>query len=225
MKLNDIINESPQSDKEQRNRAEDAYEDLLSAFTRMGGVEAMIPKANGLIAHDAMLRHSEEIVLVLMDKSVNRGAIGGFSKDKQGNDVLYLFVDLDKDVVGQLRRNEYRKTIIHEFIHVLDSYRMDVMDPTNNLSNTDYFNDPSETNAYYQEAISHFERQMSRIPASAKERYMERYSSKFEDFLELMSVMLDDSFIKYKNVKTDRALTKRLYQYWDEQVRTGRAFG
>ena len=224
MRLNDIINESAQSDRSQRMRAEKAYEELLRAFTRMGGAEAMIPKANGLVAYDAMLGHSEEIALVLMDSSNNRGAIGGFSKDKQGNDVLYLFVDLDKDVVGQLRKNEYRKTIVHEFIHVLDSYRMDVMAPTNNLSNTDYFNDPSETNAYYQEAISHFERQMSRIPAYARDRYMERYSSRFEDFLELMSVMLDDSFLKYKSVKTDRALKRRLYQYWDEEVRTGNIF-
>ena len=224
MRLNDIINESSDLDRKYRREAETAYEELLQAFVDMGREEAMKIKGNGLMAPREMLDHPEDIGLVLFDMSMDRRASGGFSDREFGYPVLYLFIDMDRDALMQMRSNEYRKTIIHEFIHSFDAYRMRVMRPTNNLPNDEYYNDPSETNAYYQEAISHFENQMNRIPARTRDMYMQKYGSDFESFLELMSVMLDDSFLKYKSVKTDRALKKRLYQYWDEEVRTGRAF-
>lgn len=226
MRLNQIISplkESPYEDRAFRQRAIEAHAKIIESFVKMGGIEAMQMKNDMLVAWPRDFDHPEDIGLIIRPRQGND--IGGLSQ-KSSMNMIHLFIDFDKglndqNIVNIMKTNDYRKTIVHEFIHLFDSQRMKTMRPTSGLSDKDYYNDPSETNAYYQEAIAHFERQMQRIPASARERYMERYSGSFQEFLQLMYMMLDDSFLNERTVETDRALKRRLYRYWDEIVRTG----
>lgn len=178
----------------------------------------MTPVGDALLARPGDFRHPENIGLVLRHREKGDRRIGGIHF---GNDIqLHLWVDLDGDVGEQLRHSDYRKTIVHEFIHVFDSERMNVMAPTSRLSNNDYYNHPVEINAYYQEAVSHFETTFSNMPPSVREQQLNRVSGSFDEFLSLMRVMLDNSFLDARRLRTDRALVRRLYRYWDEMVRT-----
>lgn len=201
-----------------RQRAEEAYYDLLNCIEIIGGISGMQQQNNIYIAPPSILKHPEGIALVLR-QITKTSAIGGINH--QSIPVLHLYVDFNKDIIQQLERREYRKTVIHEFIHVFDKERMTSMKPTSSLSKSDYYNSPVETNAYIQEALSDLEEIFRRMTPKARQVQTKRLSQSFDDFLNVMKDLLADDFFNYRRVKTDRALSRRLYKYWDEIVRNG----
>lgn len=216
MKLNEaIIIESPQGDREQRQRAMKAYNDLIRAFNRIGGLNGMVYGHGAYLARETVLRHPENIALALWPAEA--GKDGGMHV---ANRTMHLYLDLNGDVASQMQTGRYRTTIIHEFIHLFDSERMRDMEPTNNLPNAKYFNNPIETNAYYQEAIAKFEETMARLGSAGINVQLERMKD-FNQFMGVIDMMMAKDFNNWRDVKTDQKLNKRLYQYWDEYVRTG----
>lgn len=209
-----FVIESAITDAQQRNRASRAYENLLKRFKAIGGLGGMISQRDSYIATQSILQHPDDIVLVIAPKK--GGQIdGGFEPSKR---LLYLTLDLNRDILTQLQSSQMRTTIVHEFIHLFDSERMRVMRPTRDLPDEEYYNDPSETNAYYQEAIAAFEDMIRRFSPTARELQMRRLQD-FEQFLSLVNTMMSDSFTKWVNVKNDQKIKKRLYQYWYQAIR------
>lgn len=220
MKLSEAISlhESPQSDMEHRRRAQKAHRDLLEAVDRIGGVLGMYPRPNGLIAPDFLLNHPEGIDFVIIYREQGDRRIGGIN---EAGDTLVLFMDEGANIGDELEKDAYTRTIVHEFIHVFQKERFDVMRPTADLGNDDYFNDPSETDAYAQEALSKFEETMKRLPPIFKEKYIPRIMRDYREFESLFFTMMDDDFEQHLNTKNERKLKRRLYRYWDEVVRQG----
>lgn len=212
MKLRELF-ESPQSDAMYRSRASQAYNDLVRAVERIGGLDGMDQKQKAFIATHGKLRHPEDIALVIWPKQGRED--GGIGVEKR---ILHLYLDVNKDLIHQLRTSHIRTTIIHEFIHLFDSERMKVMAPTNTSSNQAYFNDPVETNAYYNEALSKYEDMVKRLSPKARENMMRTWQS-FNRWYDTISIMASGDFIENMDSKTERAFKKRLYQYWDQYVR------
>ena len=101
---------------------------------------------------------------------------------------------------------------------MFDSERMKVMSPTSHLPDAQYFNDPSEFNAFTQEAIAKFEEVWRRLSTGAKIN-MERQWQSFDRWYQMMQSMIDMDFKKNLNDRNERALKRRLYKYWDETIR------
>lgn len=220
MKLNEAISlqESPQSDMEHRRRAQKAHRDLLRAVDRIGGALGMYPRPNGLIAPDFVLNHPEGITFVIIYREQGERNIGGINK---AGDRLVLFMDEGANIGDELEKDVYERTVIHEFIHVFQKERFGVMRPTANLGNADYYNDPSETDAYIQETLHKFEDRMRRLPPNFKEKYIPRIMRDYKEFESLFFTFMDNDFEQQLNARNERKLKRRLYRYWDEVVRAG----
>lgn len=222
MKLNEaILLEDPQTDMMYRRRAEEAYNDLISSIERIGGIMGMRPIGDAMYAPASLLRHPEMISLVIRHRQEGTRAIGGIGFDDNDESTLHLFVDFDNDIMEQLNRRDYRKTVVHEFIHKFDKERMSHMPSTSHLSQKNYYNSPVETNAYVQEAIYDFESIFQKLPPATRDMQLDRIERNFDDFLGLMRMLIDDDFLGNMNVQVDRNMRKRLYKYWDEVVRQG----
>lgn len=201
-----------------RRRAEEAHQDLLTRLEQVGGISAMEVVGDRLYLASDDLQHPEDVSLIVQSREPGDKRIGGITFTHQGP-VLFVFVDLEEDLIDQLNKRDYRKTIVHEFIHLFDSERMTAKPKTSHLSTKDYYNSPVETNAYIQEALSDLEEIFRRMTPQARAVQMQRLSRSFEDFLGVMRQLLEDDFFDHRSVKTDRKLTRRLYRYWDELVK------
>lgn len=214
MRLDEVLLvESPQSDAMHRSRAVKAYDDLLRAVRRINGWEGMERKGQVHVATHMKLRHPEDIALVVWPKQGNQD--GGVGVEKR---ILHLYLDINKDLLMQLKTSHVRTTVVHEFIHLFDSERMKVMNPTNSMGDRAYFNDPIETNAYYQEAIAKFEEMVNRLSDKAYSNMLMAWQS-FDRWYGVVSMMVSSDFLNNMSPRTERAFKKRLYQYWDQYVR------
>jgi hypothetical protein len=116
-------------------------------------------------------------------------------------------------------RGILKDSFIHEFIHYLDfkrskGHRPDFDDKT---TISDYYNEPTEYNAYYQEAANVFVNLLKDddILSKIKEKY-----DNFEDFSKwMMENVFDKHFIKNLNEKNKRKLKKRIYNIYSEFLR------
>lgn len=214
MKIDELV-ESPQTDAAYRKRAMRAYHDLLRAVERIGGLSGMVKHTGAYIARKEVLRHPEGFGLVVWEKSPGT-PLGAANVDKR---ILVLYLDRSKDIIPQMQSSQVRLTIIHELIHLFDSERMKVMNPSAGSSDKEYFNNPMETNAFYQEAISKFEDTVRRLSPKAKENMFKVWSQSFDRWYDTMHLMFTSGFSSNLDIKNNKKLMRRLYQYWDANIK------
>ncbi len=113
-----------------------------------------------------------------------------------------------------------KESFIHEFIHYLDFKRSKGFKPNFDDKTTisDYYNSPTEYNAYYQEAATYIVNLFKDMDILNK--FKEKYET-FDKFLKwMLENVFDKDFIKNLNDKNKRKIKKRIYNIYSEFLKT-----
>lgn len=219
MKIFEILNESPDTDKQQRQTAENAYRQLLSAV-KSGQADRHIKvvhpgQAAVLSATDVGIDVPITFAFIHRDKAPVKSAVGGLSADKKY--LIFYIPDLD-NIAKAVQSKTLRITFVHEFVHLLDMGRGGNIPNSSDKDETEYYNDPLEYNAYYQEAIHDFEVTLGQYKQHHNEVYKKIVTriSSFSGFLGFVNQFFESGFTENKHVKTDKRLKRRLFKYWSE---------
>ena len=221
MKLSEaLIIESPQSDMEQLRAANDIFSDLIKSLRTLPLMayqwRQMDYKGRTLDAVFIDKKDMDDVPfdLVLLPKEGREQ--GGMTFDPMR---MYIFLDQEGDLASQIGKE--RRLIIHELVHFLDVHRMNAYTKSSGLADKDYYNHPMETNAYYMEAIDRYQETMKKLERGSQSAY-DNVMSKFRTFdgwMQYMDYIMDEDYRGWLNVKNDRAMKRRLYRYWDENVK------
>lgn len=221
-----VINEDVASDREYRSTAKRIADKLVSM--KETGFDKYVHKDQKVIAIpgediDSVLK-GDLVLLAMDDKRPAKGVYGASGKWRGPEFdrvvVFYILSEkiLNKKIWGGLVLEEGR--IVHEVIHMLDSKRQKEYSTSiesdgsiKNLSN--YYNSPSEFNAYYQEGVYRIEDDLEMVskkrPDIAKE-----WLDTWEGFKNFALMRFDDAFREYLNEKFTKKLYRRLYQVYED---------
>ena len=143
----------------------------------------------------------------------------------------FLFLKDQDDLTDQRNVNQIidvlrgqKEVFIHEFIHVMDSVRTTNFfgRPTygDDASEEDYFNHPSELNAYYQEGINTYIDKIKNFNNMGRGHYFTiRYEQGFEETFEnFLSTALDKTFWNNLTDDNKRRIRKRFYNFYTETM-------
>lgn len=216
-----LLNESPMSDIEQRQQADSYYRKILNGIRR--NIIKMhhwdrISKVIRVSSRELGIGEQFDIILANPIRGRER-VVGGWDTKKNA---LYIFVDLSiEDLAEELSKGEYRTTIIHELVHMFDQKRMKVTMPrTSDMEETDYYNHPVETNAYYQEALSRFEWTIPKLKRAGMFNSLKaKWDRSFEEFYDTFRALMDEDFKENMTRQTERRVKNRLYKYWESEVK------
>jgi len=109
-----------------------------------------------------------------------------------------------------------KTSFIHEFIHYLDFKRSKVFKPNFNekTSLVDYYNHPTEYNAYFQEAATYI------VNLFKDDNVLNKFKEDFPTFDGFLNWMLGNvfnkDFVKNLNDKNKIKITKRVYNIYSE---------
>jgi len=214
MRLREIF-EDVESDRQHRQEALDAYREMINIIEREG--EGVFRRfANGFMADRDDLNHSEDIGIVILHDDTGKKVAGASPKKR----LIFFFLDLEKPLLPQLKNKRQRTSFIHEYQHFIDHSRSTADSNTSDMDNDEYFNDPSETNAFYQQLIHDWEELWNMLPDTAKKNLLKTRWSTFNDWSEyVIDNVAEKDFINYLNSKNGKKLKKRLYQYWDNAIK------
>jgi hypothetical protein len=239
MKLEELF-ESEASDKADRLAANIAYMQLRNYLERRSDYPETFKwvslKDENCIyvrASDLDMDEYRDLIIVLSPKDKGRVHADGSTWSSQGglmrkDGKTYLIVAClrasgDPTHVDT-RLSGAKRVFIHEMTHYLLGLRKNSSTPSGvavaagNLKG--YYNDPDETNAYYQEAaqgITDIFRGI--IEASPEHTKKWRSKSTVEIVNWIMHSYLDRDFLKYATEKTLRALKKRFARFVDTTLR------
>lgn len=211
MKL-EVLVEDARQDAGYRYRAQKAFNDLLKLLKRNG--EGVFDSRGYLPA--SRLNHPENISIQLLPKGMHGNADAGVDPEKR---IVYLYVDMSQPIIPQIESQKMAVSFVHEFVHIMDSERFSVMSPTGRLGDADYFNDPSELNAFYQDALTAFELYVSKNRNNPDmKRIASQWSRDFESWLKFFLGLVDKDFKNFLRLKNDRKLKKRAYGFWSQNI-------
>jgi len=201
--------------------AENFYEKMMDEL----GAGNYRNQSDDSVLFDAKLVGSEysDLLILLIDSvsektkpkfggnSVKSGYALGTYKQKQRFIVINNLVE-GKPVTYNINKDYF----IHEFIHYLDWKRSGGHKPSFSDKTTleEYFNSPTEYNAYYQEAANFVVKML--MDDKILDKFKERYKN-YKDFYEWMTAQVfDKNFIKYLNASNKVKLQKRVYNIYDK---------
>jgi len=175
------------------------------------------------LKYDEMFDPEIELnILFLPEKTMSTSTHkvhGGFGHDKRtGKSVIMLPILLGKYDLTYLNTRFSERIFIHEVIHYLDSLRMTTA-PSGKSKEVpsvmaDYYNSPVEFNAYYQEGISKLDGYLAN--ELIRVRIYNNLDMTFEEFYEkVKKSIFDFEFIDSLNQRNERALIKRLYDFFE----------
>jgi len=125
-------------------------------------------------------------------------------------------------VINNLREDKtpnkgiLKDSFVHEFIHYLDYKRSKGYSPkfTNKTTEIEYYNSPTEYNAYYQEAASYISNLLKDKNLSNK------FIEKFKTYEKFYNWMLENAFDKHYisnlNDLNIKKIKKRVYNIWNQ---------
>jgi hypothetical protein len=134
-------------------------------------------------------------------------------------------IDVHEHIEGEERFDlkPFESTLVHELIHVLDGFRFELppnkYDP-GDLYSSDYFNDPVEFNAYFQEGAAAVWKDFKTWTQTAKRNparldYIEQLlAGGFFEFLSTRDYYWSDDFTLRLEPKTQRKFKLRMYQFY-----------
>lgn len=163
-------------------------------------------------------------VLLTPESKGQRGGMG-----KVGNlDVMVLNVLKGPGDLSYVSTRLDKNTVVHEMIHFLDpgSGKGRGPDPTNA---NDYYNNPSEWNAFWQEGAERVEAIISGIrrigehnSGAARRGIVNTFGDgSFKNFPSSLDSFWDKEFLGHMNQKTKKKFDKRLYQLFTELKKEG----
>lgn len=230
MKLNEALQPISEAsefrDRALRGEAERVHRELVNAI-RQYGISAFYNTTfnNGVLLDLGQIA-KQDIKLILQDS----GPSGALTKVKNKNIPVLIVggfngitdMDLREDKTDQFVASVLigqKATFIHEFIHTLDSYRTNDFFGRPSISDSDeeYFNHPSELNAFYQEGIQSLEDRILKF----KERGMAwRFANQsFEEtFDNFVKIHLHDEFWNNLTNENKRRIRKRFYNFYSETM-------
>lgn len=214
MKFSEFF-EDTESDRLQRQQALSAYQELIDILEEKGD-DVFRVFSNGLLADRDALRHSQGIGIGILHDDTGRKVAGASPKQR----IIFFYLDTDKPILPQLKKQRQRTSFVHEFQHLIDHDRAGQLKNTRDMDDDEYFNDPSETNAFYQQMVNDWEELWGRLSDSAKKNLLKNQWATFNDWMDyLIKNLAESDFIRFINSKNERKLKRRLYQYWDTNIK------
>ena len=192
--------------------------------------EDLVPRSDGgfsLRAHEFWdYPSARSFAVVFLPKHGSRK--GGIGKSGPFDVlVLYNLRNPGNSKYIETETRDMHDVIVHEMIHYLDpgrgkskgtASRFD----TGKLSAKQYYNDPGEWNAFWQEGAASLERMIrsgfGKIPRMREQMFGK---GSFNDLLDRAHRHWDVTFLQNLNKKTRRKFEKRLYQLWKEMKDNG----
>lgn len=163
-------------------------------------------------------RHgADEEILIGMDYSIE--TIGKV-RDQTTSDITDNLITeegfINHRVLVKGMLQFFRRSLIHETIHVLDDGRTqkEKVQDKGERSWEDYINSPEEFNAFFQETMDVFDEHVERIQQTGQLENEFVDLENFENFRQQFYDELMDEFKQYMNLNTQRRLDKRIYQAW-----------
>lgn len=153
-----------------------------------------------------------------LDKQGHR-VLGGLGS-AGGIDVLYLACLIAPGDPRYLSTRINRDTVVHEMIHFFDSRRRKKGETKRSakmgVGTDDYYNHPSEWNAYWQEGASQFERLLGNpgIPKGSPQFEVFFGNGSFKDVQKRVGHFWNKQFLDAMSQGTKRKFDKRLYRLW-----------
>lgn len=164
-----------------------------------------------------------------------RGSYGRLNRNGRTYHIIQLFGKGINEPIPEFLRRQ-KSVVIHELIHLLDRVRYKG-NPTGSfegrgISKSDYYNNPSEYNAYYQQAIHEFDSHINRLARDArvsnyyKQELIDTLHDYFESgfpgfYKEFRDNNLDKGFVSHMTQSTENRLKKRLYDYYRKRYLNG----
>jgi hypothetical protein len=236
--LKEILVEKEEVDIQFRQEAESFYNDLISYLKSkkdkdMKPVDQGYFKQSFVLPAHAINKKYEDLILVFASSTRFTNFKAAFGRDS-GKGWMVLPVlkkggTYDAGVLPGLQKS--KSTIIHEFIHYLDSmrYKGDYEKATTSMAkgppnSKDYYNNPQEYNAYYQQAVSEFADAVDRARKAGHTHRLQYYlPNNVNDFVKNFKTgFIRPELLHNLNPKLMRNLDKRvadLYVYLKSQVK------
>lgn len=207
-------------DKEARDLARDFHSALVSYVKR--NANRLKRTGDGGFVVEARRFWSgpgaDSLFVLYVPKGAKGASIRGGLGTYRSKDVLVLPVlKAPWDVTGIDTRTD-REIVVHEMIHFFDPGRGKGK-AVNPESEKDYYNHPSEWNAFWQEGATAVEGMASNSMLINNKDYWRRvFGDDFKSFKNSMLKMgvWDKNFVKNLNSKNKKKFDKRLYQLWME---------
>lgn len=230
IKFKEILKETEFSDRKQRDAAVNVYYFILDYIQKNG------EKSFSSLGQNSWKISSEDIkdlsdnynFILTFDLVKNKKHRGGFQRgvkiiDKRTKTKIKIFVEKSKysgSYDEKLLRafKDKRRIFIHEFTHYLDSKRIPPSDKSyTKETDKDYFNDPRELNAYYQEAVGEL---MSRMKFNPD--YLNDKAEEWESFVDFkdwfFKNMVDEHFVNHISDENEKSFIKRLYRFYSQTL-------
>lgn len=212
--------EDARSDKEARDNAEKVFNSIIDNLeTKKTASYRPIKDGQAYVLDSVALSMPSDVPsfkLVLREPVAHMGAkvSAGYSGKQRA---IHVMMDLDTDWVSQLKAT--KSAIIHELIHHFDYVRSNGnIKDSSGKTIKQYYNDSSEVNAYYQEAMHEFEKLYSRIYANNPTAFqvLARKLKNFEGFLDLVKASADANFVQNWTPETEKKFIKRVSGYYND---------
>lgn len=229
--LKNLIFETEAYDRKKRRFALNVY-NKVNEYIKKKGTDAF--RSVGGLGSDKVKISSEDIdtlsedldFTLFFEPKEGRGPRGEFKRSHEymgmkQSPKITLYVDVDEYGKYGWERfietfKDKREAFIHEFTHYMDKDRIP---PPSEIGYTkgfhkDYFNDPKELNAYYQQAVGELTAKIKNNPQSFKEKWNEWDFVRFKDWF--FENIVDKNFKKYVTSKNKKSFIKRLYRFYDQ---------
>lgn len=212
--------EDARSDKEARDNAEKVFNSIIDNLeTKKTASYRPIKDGQAYVLDSVVLSMPSDVPsfkLVLREPLAHMGAkvSAGYSGKQRA---IHVMMDLDTDWVSQLKAT--KSAIIHELIHHFDYVRSNGnIKDSSGKPIKQYYNDSSEVNAYYQEAMHEFEKLYSRIYANNPTAFqvLAKKLKNFEGFLDLVKASADANFVQNWTPETEKKFIKRVSGYYND---------
>jgi len=230
MKLIRIYEAKESRDKKFRKEATDFYSKLQRYISFERNVEELVQNMTGnyggyvLDAGKIDSRYKKLLIFLIPSKIGSKGVAGGYGKNKKKQDVILLPVLKGPFDVTYLntRMGGSKKVFVHEFIHYLDDRRTKTEKGVGvaskhkgkTISDKEYYNNPKEFNAFYQEGSNEIEEFFTspRISLWAKTQIM---GKNFDQFMKNTGKFFADGYVESLNSKNRKKFLQRLYGLYE----------
>lgn len=235
IKLKKLLKETEEGDRVKREHAIKSYREILKGMKNgnirpVGGIYSS-KKQWKVVSKDinSIPEQFDFKVLFVVKEKKKKSARAAFQKSVyfMGNETtptirIYIEEKRYKNEEGSRNKKlvnifeDKREEFIHEFTHYLDRKRIPDLPYTSEIGK-EYFNDPRELNAYYQQALGELTSKLKNNPDYLEDKIEEWESfSKFKNWM--FSNIFDSKFIKYLKNKHKKRIIKRLYKFYDKTL-------
>lgn len=200
------------ADTNHRLHAERIANKIIQEIEKTGTKKLQPQRGKYYLGTPDALGYDATFDIIIRDKQI--GYEAGYNHE---DNTLHIFVDLQKSIPNQLIL--HKSHIIHEIVHYFDIQRSKGdISGSSELSDSDYYNNSFETNAFYQEALFKFEKYFKKLQQVYNKDELSKKINSFDKFFHLLyTKFFPTEFKKYVNETNLKRIKVRMYQYYDQQ--------